>query len=151
MLAKDVADVLAEKTFDALAEFLDAVDVNLRNFPVRVLLRPERGNFLVDGVIPGNVRDEIFDARKRLHRHDGDGLVHRQRVHARFARQARPTVNFRGARTALRGFAVPAHGEIGREMALDVVERVEHDHTRRDWDFIVDRLASGGAFTAKDS
>ncbi len=29
MIAQDVADILAEKTFDAFAEFLDAVDVLL--------------------------------------------------------------------------------------------------------------------------
>ena len=85
MLAKDVANVLAEKAFDALAEFLDAVDVDLGNFPIGALLRLERGNLFVDGVIPGNVGDEILDARKRLHGHDRDGLIHRQRVHARFA------------------------------------------------------------------
>ena len=61
MFAKDVADILAQKAFDALAEFLDAVDVDLGNFPVRFWLRPEGGNFFVDGVVPGNVGDEIFD------------------------------------------------------------------------------------------
>src|SRR5580698_1042510 len=116
MLANDVANVLAKKTFDALAEFLDAVDVDLRDFPVRVLLRAEGRDFFVDGVIPGNVRDEVFDARKRLHRHYGDGLVHRERVDARFAGQARAAVDFRGAGTALGGFAIPADGEVGREM-----------------------------------
>jgi len=151
MLANDVADVLAEKTFDALAEFLDAVDVHLRDFPVRVLARPEGGNLLVDGVIPGDVGDEILDAREGLHGHDRDGLIHGQRVDARFAGEARAAVNFGGAGTALRGFAIPADREIRRDVALDVVERVENDHAGGDGDFVVDGLAAGGAFAAEDS
>ena len=64
MVAKDVADVLAEEAFDAFAEFLDAVDVDLGNFPIGVLVGAEGGDFFVDGVVPGNVRDEILDPRK---------------------------------------------------------------------------------------
>ena len=85
MLANDVANVLAQKAFDAFAEFLDAVDVDLGNIPIGALLRLERWNFFIHGVIPGNVRDEIFNAREGLHGHDRDGLIHRQRVHACFA------------------------------------------------------------------
>jgi hypothetical protein len=151
VFAKDMADVLAKKTFDALPEFLDAIDVDLRNFPVGVRVRAEGGDFFVDSVVPGNVGDEVFDAREGFHGHDGDGLVHRQRVDARLACEARAAVDFRGAGTALGGFAVPAHGEIGREMALNVVESVEDDHAGGDGDLVVDGLAAGGAFAAEDS
>jgi hypothetical protein len=151
MLAKNVAYVLAEEAFDTLTEFLDAVDIELGDFPVRVGARLESGNLLVDGVIPGDVRDEILDSRKRLHRHDGDGLIHGQRVHAGFAGQARAAVDFGGAGAALRGFAIPTDGEIGREMALNVMKRVENNHARSDGDFVVDGLAAGGAFAAEDS
>src|ERR1700675_2440803 len=92
MLANDVANVLAEKTFDALAEFLDAVDIDLGDFPVGVLVRVKGGDFLVDLIIPGNVGDQVFDSRKRFHGHDSDGLVLGKIVHARFAGEARSPV-----------------------------------------------------------
>src|SRR5438874_3597809 len=91
VLAQNVANVLAEKTFDALAELLDAVHVSLVDFPFGVRPRLEGGNPLVDAEIPGDVGDQILDERKRLHRQDGDGLVQRQGVHARLARDRKST------------------------------------------------------------
>jgi hypothetical protein len=132
VFAKDVTDVLAEKTFDALAELLHPVDIELGNFPFGSFARLERRDFLVDTVIPGNVGDKVFDARKGLHGQDGDGLVLREVVHARFAGQAGTAVDFRGARAALPCLAVPADGEVRCEMALDVVKRVKDDHARSD-------------------
>src|SRR6266699_1931755 len=140
VFAKNVAYVLTQKTFDALAELLHAVHVELRDFPFNSRARFERGDFPVDTVIPRNVGDKVFDARKGFHRKDGDGLVHREIVHAGLAGQAGTAVNFRGARAALPCFAIPADGEVRGEMALDVVESVENDHAGSDGHAVVHRL-----------
>src|SRR5207302_10744392 len=130
VLAQYVANVLAETTFDALAELLDAVHVSLVDFPFGVRPRLEGENPLVDAEIPGDVGDQILDERKRLHRQDGDGLVQGQGVHARLASEPRTSVYFSRARTALSCFAVPAHCQVGSEVALDVVQRIQNDHAR---------------------
>src|SRR6266478_627172 len=140
VFAKNVAYVLTQKTFDALAELLHAVHVELRDFPFNSRARFERGDFPVDTVIPRNVGDKVFDARKGFHRKDDDGLVHREIVHAGLAGQAGTAVNFRGARAALPCFAIPADGEVRGEMALDVVEGVENDHAGSDGHAVVHRL-----------
>ena len=68
MVAQDVADVLAEKTFDALAEFLHAVDVLLLHPPGAVRrvgrARLEFLDFLLDAEIPRNVGHQVADARE---------------------------------------------------------------------------------------
>src|SRR5580704_14639947 len=137
VFAKDVAHILAEKAFDALAKLLDAVDIELGDFPLHSLAGFESRDFPVDTVIPGNVGDKVFDCGKGLHRKDGDGLVLRKVVHAGFAGEAWTAVDLGGAGAALPCFAVPADGEIGSEVALDVVKSVENDHTRGDGDVIV--------------
>src|SRR5260370_40532552 len=93
VVAQDVADVLAEEAFDALAKFLHAIDVSLVHLPLGVRPRLEGWDFLIDSEIPGDVGDEILDHRERLHGKDGDGLIERERVHARFAGEPRPAVN----------------------------------------------------------
>jgi len=110
VLAKDVTHVLTKKAFDALAEFLHAIDVKLGDFPVGTGARFERRDFPVDTVIPGNVGDKVFDARKRFHGEDGDGLVLGEVVHARFASEAGAAVDFGGTGAALPCFAIPADG-----------------------------------------
>src|SRR5260370_2016421 len=142
VFAKNMTDVLAEKAFDALAELLYAVHVQLGNFPFHSLTGLERRDFAVDTIVPGNVGDKVFDSGKRFHGQDGDGLVLREIVHQRLPGQPGPAVDFRGAGAALPGFAIPADGEIGSEVPLNVVERVENDHARRDRDAIVDGLRS---------
>jgi hypothetical protein len=144
VFAKDVTDVLAEKTFDALTELLHAVDIELGNFPFDSLARFERGDFPVDTVIPGNVGDKIFDSREGFHGQDGDGLVLREVVHTCFASQTGTAVDFGGAGATLPCFAVPADGEVRREMSLDVVKRVENDHSRSDGHAIVHGLSAAG-------
>jgi hypothetical protein len=52
VIAQDVADVLAKKTFDTLAEFLNAVNILLEKFPFRAGARLERRDFFVDLVVP---------------------------------------------------------------------------------------------------
>src|SRR6266704_1016656 len=140
VFAKNVAYVLTQKTFDALAKLLHAVHVELRDFPFDSRPRFERRNFPVDTVIPRNVGDKVFDARKGFHRKDGNGLVHREIIHAGLAGHAGTAVNFRGARAALPCFAIPANGEVRGEMALDVVESIQDDHAGSDGHAVVHRL-----------
>jgi hypothetical protein len=130
VFAKDVTDILAEKAFDALTKLLDTVHIQLRDSPIHALAGFEGRNFAVDTIVPGNVGDKVFNSGKGFHGQDGDGLVLREFVHARFAGQAGTTVDFRGAGAALPCLAVPADGEIGSEVALNVVERVEDNHAR---------------------
>src|ERR1700687_3956576 len=132
VFAKDMADILAEKAFDALAKLLDAVNIELGDFPFHSLAGFEGRDFAVDTIVPGNVGDKVFDPGKGFHGEDGDGLVLREIVHARFAGEARAAVDFRGARAALSCFAIPAHGKVWSEVPLNVVERVEDDHAGRE-------------------
>jgi len=140
VLAKNMTNVLAEEAFDAFAKLLDAIDIQLRNFPFHSLAGLEGRDFAVDTIVPGNVGDKVFDSRERFHGQDDNGPVLWEIVHARFAGQARTPVDFGGTRTALAGFAVPANGEIGSEVPLNVMERVEHNHAGSDRDAIIDGL-----------
>src|SRR6266436_3926240 len=142
VVAKDVTHILAEKAFDAFSKLLDAVDIELGDFPLHPLAGFESRDFAVDTVIPGNVGDKVFDRGKGFHGQDGDGLVLREIVHARFASQARAAVDFRGTGTALPRFAIPANGEIGSEVPLNVMERVEDNHAGRDGNAIVNGLSA---------
>ena len=90
-----MANVLAQEAFDAFAEFLDPVNVFLLHSPIRIRARFERRDFLVDLVIPGNIRDQIFDHWERLHGQDGDGLVLGQGIHAGFAGEPWSSIHFR--------------------------------------------------------
>src|SRR6059058_3245824 len=85
VFAKNVTNVLAQKAFDALAKLLDPVHIQLRDFPFHSLTRLEGRYFAVDTIVPGNVGDKVFNAREGFHGQDGDGLVLREIVHARFA------------------------------------------------------------------
>jgi hypothetical protein len=140
VFAKNVTNVLTKKAFDALAKLLDAIHVQLRYFPFHSLAGLEWRDFAVDTIVPGNVGDKVFNAREGFHGEDGNGLVLRKIVHARFAGQAGTAVDFGGTRAALPRFAIPANGKIGSEVALDVVERVEHDHAGSDRDAIINGL-----------
>ena len=68
VVAQHVADVLAEETFDALAEFLHAVDVLLLHAPGAVrgvgLARLELLDLLLDAKIPGNIGGQVANAGK---------------------------------------------------------------------------------------
>jgi hypothetical protein len=142
VIAENVADVLAEKTFDALAKFLNAIYVALVHFPFDIFSRLEGGDFAIDLVVPGDVGDEVFDDGKGLERRDGDGILERERVHTRFTGEAGTAVDFGGAGATFGGFAIPANGEIGRLMRLDGVERVENDHAGGERNLVVDGLAA---------
>src|SRR5260221_7228659 len=89
VLAQNVADVLAKKALNALPEFLNTVNVFLLHSPISASFGLESRDLLVDLVIPGNVRDQVFDDRERLHRQNSDGLVLGQGIHAGFAGESR--------------------------------------------------------------
>src|SRR5438552_14875372 len=81
MLAQHVADILAEETFYAFAEFLHAVHIRLSHAPGAVRrvgrTRLERLDLFLHPEVPRNVTDQVPDARKGLHRLDGHGLIER--------------------------------------------------------------------------
>jgi hypothetical protein len=141
VFAKDMTDILAEKAFDALTKLLDAVHIQLGDFPFHSLAGFERRDFAVDTIVPGNVGDKVFDAGKGFHGEDGDGPVLREIIHTRLAGQAGAAVDFRGAGAALSCLAVPADGEIGSEVPLNVVERVEDNHAGSDGHAILDHFS----------
>ena len=78
MLAQHVADILAQKTLDALAKFLHAVDVRLRHAPRAIGCIGRTGLELLDLLfhpeIPRDVGHQIADQRKGFHRLDSHGL-----------------------------------------------------------------------------
>jgi hypothetical protein len=118
MVAQHVADVLAQETLDALAEFLHAIDVLLLHAPGAVggvgLARLELADLLLDFEIPGDVGHQIANSGKALHRLDGSrACVEIERVEPRHAHQLGHAVDLGGAGAALAGFAVPAHGQVG--------------------------------------
>ena len=132
MLAQHVTHVLAEKTLDALAELLNALDVGLEHAPrsVRRVRRPrrERLDTQLCAKIPRHVGHEIPDGRKGSHWLDRDRLGKVELIQASHAHQPRMAVDFGRTRAALAGFAVPSHGEIVGLRGLNLVDRVEHDH-----------------------
>jgi hypothetical protein len=119
MLAQNVADILAEKALDALAKFLYAVDISLVHLPLDAGPRLEGWDLLIDPEIPGDVSHQILDDRERFHRKDGDGLIKRKSVHARFASEPWTTVHFGRAGAAFACLAVPSNSEVGRQARLN--------------------------------
>src|ERR1700757_4202885 len=75
VVAKDVADVLAEEALDALVEFLHTVDVALVHLPLDAGPGLERRDLPVHSVVPRDIGDEILDQRKGFHGEDRDGLI----------------------------------------------------------------------------
>src|SRR6185436_13385435 len=132
MLTQDVADILAEETFDALAEFLHAIDVRLRHAPraVRRIRRTrfERFYFFLHPEIPRDIGDEILHAREGFHWLDRHRLFERQLIEAGHAHQPRHPIDLRRTRPALARLAIPPAREIRRLLRLDLMHRIEHDH-----------------------
>ncbi len=50
-------------------------------------------------------------------------------------------IDFGGAGTTLPCFAVPTHREIRRLVTLNVMQRVEHNHSRRNRHLVINQLA----------
>src|SRR5262249_61871187 len=67
-----------------------------------------------------------------LERLDDDRHVEVEIREARHAHEPRRAVDLRRAGAALARLAVPARGEVGRRLRLDLVDRVEDDHAGRD-------------------
>src|SRR6266566_7410244 len=131
VVAQHVAHVLAEEALDALAELLHPVDVRLLHAPGAVGLgglRLKGRDALVDLVVPGDVGHQVLDHREGLHGREGDRLTRGELVHARHAHEARPAVHLGAARAAPPSLAVPAAGEVARQVGLHVVHGVEDDH-----------------------
>src|SRR5437763_1712440 len=116
VIAQHVTNVLAQKTFDALAKLLHAIDFTLIHLPFHVWLGCERRNLFVNAIVPRNIGNEILEHRKALHRLYGNWLVKRHRIESSLTSQPRVAVVFGRARTALAGFAVPAHGQVASQM-----------------------------------
>jgi len=81
VIAQDVTDILAEKTFNALAEFLHAFDVFLINNPISIWLRGKRHDFLIYFVVPGNVSHQVLYMREGLDRLDSNLLTGLEFIH----------------------------------------------------------------------
>ena len=86
-----MADILAKEAFDALAKFLDSIDVSLGDAPSTVRgvgrARFELFDLLLHAKIPGNVSDQIADAGKGSHGLDGDRFVDRDRIQSGHAHE----------------------------------------------------------------
>jgi hypothetical protein len=149
MVAQDMANILTEKTFDTLAKLLDAIDVALVHLPFDVWARAEWRNLSVDLVVPGYVGYQISDDWKTLHRLDSNGFIYWQSIHAGLARQSGTAIDFCRTRAALACFAVPPDRKVRRQVSLNVMKRIEHNHTRRDRYFVLNQLTAS-AVTAKN-
>src|SRR5438067_12171125 len=150
VVAQDVADILAEEALDALAVLVDALRI-LGQHLVRdrlTRLRREPWDLLVDLIVPGDVGNQVLDQGKRPHRPYVNLLIDKL-INARLAHEARPAVDLRAAGAAFGGLAVPATGEVVREVRLDVVHRDEHDHAL-DRRYLEALLLSAIGIAAKD-
>ena len=128
MIAQDMANVLAEKTFDAFPEFLNAIDVGLLHPPRAVgcigQARLERFDSPLHQKIPRHVRDQIFDDWKRFHRLDCDRLLNRQLAQAGHAHELWHAVHFGRTRSAFPSFAVPSTSEVVRLGPLNLMNGI---------------------------
>ena len=82
VVAQDVANILTQKTFDAFAKLLHAIDVSLIHLPFNIRARAEWRNLSVDFVVPGYVSYQISDDRKTFHRLDSNGFIQGQSIQA---------------------------------------------------------------------
>src|SRR5690606_21485917 len=141
MLSKDVADILAQKTFDAFSEFLDPVHILLRDTPAAIFTirrsRPKLADPFLHFVIPGNIGDQILQMGKGSQRLDDDRSVRRQRIQTGHTGQTRMAVYFCGTRAATARLAVPAYGQGGVLSGLNLMKSIQHDHPLRYFDRIV--------------
>src|SRR5262249_9560147 len=84
MLPQYVAHVMAQETFDALAEFLDAIDILLRHAPGTIgrvrRVWPEFPNAFLHAEVPGDIGDQVLDGRERAHRLHSHPLIEAQRI-----------------------------------------------------------------------
>jgi hypothetical protein len=133
VIAQDVANILAKKTFDTFPKLLHPIDVGLLHSPRAISrvrrTRLERFDFLFYSKIPGDIGDQILKQRERFNRLNRYRPIERQIAQAGHAHQFWQPVYFRRARTALARFAVPSTGQIVRLGSLNLMDGVQHHHT----------------------
>ena len=155
MVAQDVADVLAEKTFDALAELLHAVDVRLLHAPRAVRCIGRAGlNFLIFFLTRKFHETSVTRSRMLGNARIGSivtGLSSRHLVQPRHAHELRHAVDFRRAGAAFAGLAIPAAGEVVGLLGLDLVDDIEHDHAFGDFGRVIHEFAAAVGVAAPDS
>src|SRR6266542_4191422 len=147
VIAQHVANIRTQKTFDTFAKLLHAIDVALIHFPRDIRARAEWLNPSVDFVVPGYVSYQISDDRKTLHRLNCNGFIQRQSIQASLACQAGMAIDLCRTRTAPARFAVPPDSKVRRQMSLNVVERIEHNHACRDRYLVLNQLTAGAVTT----
>src|SRR6266550_4125991 len=101
VIAQNVTDILAKKTFNAFTELLHSIDLTLIHLPLDVRARSKRWDLSIDFIIPRHVRDQVLDYGKRFHRLKRNRLVQRQSIHASLASQTGPAVHFCRTRATL--------------------------------------------------
>jgi hypothetical protein len=133
VVAQDVANILTEKTLDALSKLLHPFDIFRGNPPSAIgrvgLSRLEFRDALLYAVIPRYVRDQVFHVWKCLHGFDRHRPIKRESVQSRHAHQFRHAIDFGGAGATFPRLAVPANREIPGLFRLYLVYYVEYDHT----------------------
>src|SRR6185437_4937207 len=65
-----------------------------------------------------------------------------QRIEARHAHQLRLSVDFRRARSAFAGLAIPAHSDIVGLLVLDAVHGIENHHAAGDFSSVIHEFAA---------
>jgi hypothetical protein len=133
VVAQDVADILTEKTLDALSKLLHPFDILRGNPPSAIgrvgLSRLELRDALLYPIIPRYVRDQVFHVWKCLHGFDCHRSIKRESVQSRHAHQFRHAIDFGGAGATFPRLAVPANRQIASLFRLYPVYYVEYDHT----------------------
>src|ERR1700761_4494938 len=128
VLAQDVTHILTEKTLDALAKFLHPLDVGLLHAPCAVWQVWRPGPKFLDRhlrpVVPRDIGHEIADYRKGVHRLEDDRHIEIEIAEPSHAHELRHAIDFRRARAALAGLAVPSDCKIGRVLRLDAMHGV---------------------------
>ena len=146
MIAQHVADVLAKKAFDAFAEFLHTIDVLLLHPPCAVgrigRSRLKRFDFFLNAKVPRDVCDQVFQNWKRFHRLDCHRFVQRKLAESRHTHQFWHPIDFRRAGAALASLAIPAAGKVLACVALNMMNRVEYNHSLGNLGRVITKFAA---------
>src|SRR3954447_23589348 len=154
VLTQDVAHILTEKTFDALAELLYAFDIGLLHTPSAVRCigrpRPEFPDRLLDFEIPGDVGDEIPDQGECVHWLDDDRHLQLEVAEPGHAHEFGHPIDLSGTRAALACLTIPPYRQVGCLLRLNAVNGIEDDHTLVDRSNKILELTTG-RISAPDS
>ena len=145
MIAQDVADVLAQKALDALAEFLDAVDiVLLQSVQVPSEHRASRLNGLMCFLtreFDRHVGNESGSAERPASA-PGEGRIRVTFVQPRHAHEARLAVDLAEQEPHLPALQFQRHRQVVGLRRLDLMDGVEDDHAGRDRRGVIDEFAA---------